>query len=205
MIVTRRRAGGVLGHRVHGVHHQVHEHLLQEHLIAVDDARIRRQINGRLDLPRCHVVGDEGKAFIDHGVKIDRFLVQLTTSEHRPMAIDDLRGADALRLDIGQDLADRVGRRTIGGDHHLKRLGVVHDRTEGLTELMGNRAGQRRHRLAATGVGGERQVPPAVDLGPLPCAALVQEPDDQERLEGQRADRAQHREPVFAATGSELR
>ena len=28
-----------LGHRVHGVHHQVHEHLLQEHLIAADDAR----------------------------------------------------------------------------------------------------------------------------------------------------------------------
>ena len=99
------------------------------------------------------------------------------------MAIDDLRGEDALGLDIGQDLADRVGRRTIGGDHHLKRLGVVHHRAEGLTELMRNRAGQRRHRLAATGVGGERQVPPAVDLGPLPCAALVQEPDDQERLD----------------------
>ena len=45
----RRRC---LGHRVHGVHHQVHEHLLQEHLIAADDARIRRQIDGCLDLPR---------------------------------------------------------------------------------------------------------------------------------------------------------
>ena len=60
----------------------------------------------------AHVVGDEGKAFSDHGVKIDRFLVQLTASEHGPMAIDDLRGADALGLDIGQDLSDRVGRRT---------------------------------------------------------------------------------------------
>ena len=68
---------------------------------------------------------------------------------------------------------------------------------------MCNRAGQRRHRLAAAGVGGERQVPPAVDLGPLPCAALIQEPDDQERLDGQHADGAQHRAPVFAATGSE--
>ena len=104
---------------------------------------------------------------------------------------------DALGLDIGQDLSHRVGRRTIGGDHHLKRLGVVHHRAERLTELMGNRARQRRHRLAAIGVGGERQVPPAVDLGPLPCAALVQEPDDQERLDDQRADRAEHREPVF--------
>ena len=179
-----------LGHRVHGVHHQVHEHLLQEHLIAVDDAGIRRQIDGGLDLPRSHVVRDEGKALIDHGVKIDRFLVQLMTSEHRPMAIDDLRGVDALGLDVGQDLADRVGRRTIGGDHHLQRLGVVDHRAERLTELMGNRARQRRHRLAATGVGGERQVPPALDLGPLPCAALVQEPDDQERLDDQHADGA---------------
>ena len=50
---------------------------------------------------------------------------------------------------------------------------------------MGNRAGQRRHRLATTGVGGERQVPPALDLGPSACAALIQEPDDQERLDGQ--------------------
>ena len=145
----------------------------------------------------AHVVGDEGKAFIDHGVKIDRFLVQLMTSEHCPMAIDDLRGLDALRLDIGQDLADRVGCRTIVADHHLKRLGVVHHRIEGLTELMGDRAGQRRHRLAAIGVGGERQVPPALHLGPLPCAALVQEPDNQERLDGQHADGAEHRAPVF--------
>ena len=67
----------------------------------------------RLDLPRAHVVRDKGKAFVDDGVQIDRFLVQLTTSEHRPMAIDDLRGADALGLDVGQDLSDRVGRRTI--------------------------------------------------------------------------------------------
>ena len=77
----------------------------------------------------AHVVGDEGKAFIDDGVKIDRFLVQLMTSEHGPMAIDDLRGLDALAPDIGQDLSDRVGRRTIGGDHHLKRLGVVDHRS----------------------------------------------------------------------------
>ena len=73
-VTSRRRR---LGHRVHGVHQQVHEHLLQEHLIATDDARIRRQIDGRLDLPRSHVVGNEGKAFIYNGVKIDRFLVQL--------------------------------------------------------------------------------------------------------------------------------
>ena len=96
--VTRRTRRRCLGHRIHGVDDQVHEHLLQEHLIATDDTRIRRLIDGRLDLPRCHVVGDEGKTFIYHGVKIDRFLVQLTTSEHRPMAIDDLRGADALGL-----------------------------------------------------------------------------------------------------------
>ena len=192
---SRRRR---LGHRVHGVHHQVHEHLLQEHLIAADDARIRRQIDVRLDLPRSHVVGDEGKALVYDGVKIDRFLLQLTTSEHGPMALDDLRGEDAFGMDIGQDLSDCVRRRTIGGDHHLQRLGVVHHRTEGLTELMCDRAGQRRHRRAATGVSGECQVPPAVDLGPLPCAALEQEPDDQERLDGQCAGGGQNRDPVFA-------
>ena len=114
------------------------------------------------------------------------------------MPIDDLCGLDALALDVGQDLAHRVGRRTIGGDHHPTRLGVVDHRAEGLTELMGNRARQRRHRLATIGVGGERQVPPALDLGPLPRAALVQEPDDQERLDGQHADGAQHRDPVCA-------
>ena len=165
---------------------------------------IRRQIDGCLDLPRLHVVVDEGKAFSDHCVKIDRFHVQLMTSEHCPMAIDDLRGLDALGLDVGQDLPYRVGRRTIGGDHHLKRLGVVDHRAEGLTELMCNRACQRRHRLTPTGVRGERQVPPAVDLGTLPRAALVQEPDNQERLDEQRAHCAENREPVFAATGSEL-
>jgi hypothetical protein len=37
-----------------------------------------------------------------HGVKVDRFLVQLVTSEHCPMPIDDLRGLDALAPDVGQ-------------------------------------------------------------------------------------------------------
>ena len=197
---TRRRR---LGHRVHGVHHQVHQHLLQEHLIAVDDAGMRRQIDGGFDLPRSHVVSHERKTFIDHGVEVDRFRVQLTASEHGPMPIDDLCGLDALGLDVGKDLAHRVGRRTIGGDHHPTRLGVVNHRAEGLTELMGNRARQRRHRQATTGVGGERQVPPALDLGPAACAALIQEPDDQERLDGQYADGAEHRAPVCVATGSE--
>ena len=72
------------------------------------------------------------------------------------MAIDDLRGAKALSLDIGHDLSDRVGRRPIARGHHLKRLRVVDHRAEGLTELMGNRASQRRHRLAPAGVSSER-------------------------------------------------
>ncbi len=134
-----------------------------------------------LYLPRLHVVSDEGEALVDDTVEVDRFLVERVTAEHRPVAIDDLRGAEALGVDIGQDLAYRVRRRPIARDHRLQRVRVVEHRTEGLTELMGDRARERRHRLAAAGVSGERQVPPALDLGPLPRAALVQEPDDQER------------------------
>ena len=63
---------------------------------------------------------------------------------------------------------------------------------------MCHRAGQRRHRLAAAGIGGECQVPPAVDLGPPPCAALEQQPDNQQRLDHQCAGGAQNRGPVFA-------
>jgi hypothetical protein len=44
-----------LDHRVHGAHHQVHEHLLQEHWIAVDDARTWRLVGSCRDLPRFHV------------------------------------------------------------------------------------------------------------------------------------------------------
>ena len=64
------------------------------------------------------------------------------------------------------------GVAALAVDHHLQRLGVVHHRTERLSELMSNRGSQGGHRLAATGVGGEHQVFPAVDLGPLPCATL---------------------------------
>src|SRR3954463_45206 len=63
---------------------------------------------------------------------------------------------------------------------------------------MSNRAGQRGHRLAPTDVRGERQVLPAVALGTLPCAPLVEEPGDQERLDRQQADGAQHSAPVCA-------
>ena len=74
MTPDRRR----FGHCVRGVHHEVHEGLLQEHLIAVDDAPIRRQIDPRLDMPRAQVVRDKGKGLIDDGVQIDRFPVQLS-------------------------------------------------------------------------------------------------------------------------------
>ena len=87
------------------------------------------------------------------------------------MALDDLRGEDALGLDIGQDLFGRVRRRRIGRDHHQQRLGVVDHRTERLSELMSNRGRQGGHRLAATGVGGECEVSPAVDLSSPPCHA----------------------------------
>ena len=186
-----------LGHRVHGVDHEVHEHLLQEHRIADDDAGFQGHIHGGLDLPRAHVVSDEGQAGIDDGVKVDRFLDQLTTAQHRPVAIDDLRGLDDFRVDVGHDFAHRVGGGTIGRHHDLQRLGVVHEGRERLAELMPNRTRQRRHRLAATRVSGEGQVPPAVDLGPLPCAALEQEPDNQERLDDERGQHAQYGEAVF--------
>src|ERR1700752_4299401 len=143
-------------------------------------------------------MSDECKTFRYHGMKVDRFPVQLTTPEHRPMPIDDLCGLDALALDVGKDLADRVWRPTISINHHPPRLGVVDHRAEGLTELVRNRARQRRHRLAATRISGERQVPTAVALGTFPRAALVQQPDDEERLDGQRADGAEHCAPVCA-------
>ena len=67
---------------------------------------------------------------------------------------------------------------------------------------MPDRSSQRRDRLAAIGVGGKGQVPSAFDLGALPCAALVQEPRDQERLENQRANRGQNRDLVFIPQAS---
>ena len=78
-----------------------------------------------------------------------------------------------------------------------KRLGVVDHRAEGLSELMGNRGGQRRHRLTAAGVSRERQVPLAVALGLPPRATLMQQSDNQKRLDEQRAHRAEHGELVF--------
>jgi hypothetical protein len=142
-------------------------------------------------------VGNEDKAFVYNGAKIDRLPLQLMTAEHCPMALDDLRGENALGLDIGEDLSDCVWRRTLGGDHQLKRLGIVHYRTEGLTELMCNRVSERRHGLAATGVSGECQAPPAVDLGPLPGAALKQQPSNQEHQDGHCGGGAQNRASVF--------
>ena len=69
----------------------------------------------------------------------------------------------------------------MGADHHLQRLGVVHDRTQRLTELMGNRAASAPTSSSPIGIGSEREVPSAILFGPLPCAALVQESGNQER------------------------
>ena len=52
-------------------------------------------------------------------------------------------------------------------------------RTERLPDLVRDRARQRRHRLAAPGIGGEREIPPTLEFSPLACAALVYEPADQ--------------------------
>jgi len=143
------------------------------------------------------VVGNERKTVIDHGMEVDRFRVQLMASEHGPVPINDLCGLDAFCLDVGKDLAYRLGRRAIGGNHLLQGMGVVNHRAERLTELMRDRICQRRHRLTAVGISGERQIPSAVQLGPLPCAPLIEEADNEKRLDGQRAGRAEYRVSVF--------
>jgi hypothetical protein len=76
--------------------------------------------------------------------------------------------------------------------YDLKRLGVVDDRAERLTEIMCNGVRERRHGFTPADVRGERQVPPALTFGALPRTALVQEPGDQKRLECQHADGSQH-------------
>ena len=149
------------------------------------------------DLPSSDVVGNKGNTFVYNCVKVDRLLLQWMTSEHCPLPFDDLRGEDAVGTDIGEGLFDSVRRCTLDRDHPLQRFGVEYHRTQGLTELMCDRAGQRGHRRATTGVSGECQVPPAVDLGPYPRAALEQQPDDQERLDDECASSDQNRGPVF--------
>ena len=67
----------------------------------------------------------------------------------------------------------------------------------GWPELVSDRRSQRRDRLASIGVGGQSQVLAAVDLGAPPCAALVQEGSDQQRLKQQHADGGQHCALVF--------
>ena len=112
-MVTRRRAGGVSAIASMAFITRFTSTCCKSTWSPLMMQGLRRQIDGGLDLPRPHVVSDERKAFMDHGVEVDRFRVQLMTSEHGPMAIDDLCGLDALGLDVGQDLAHRVGRRTI--------------------------------------------------------------------------------------------
>ena len=93
-----------------------------------------------LDLPRSHVVGDEGEAFVDHGVKVDRLLVQLTTAEHRPMAIDDLRGEDALAWMSARisPIASGVARLAVTIIWSAWALYII--AAERLPELMSNRS-----------------------------------------------------------------
>ena len=199
-LVAHRDAAPVrrrVGHRVHGVHHEVDEHLLQEHLIAGDDARLWRQFDVDLDLPRPRVVRHQRHALAHDGMDVDWLLVQLTVPEHRPMPLDDLCGADVSRADVRQDLPQRFGCGAVGRDQHLACLRVVHDRVQRLAELVRDRVRSARtssaRRLASAASARLRRLS---HLGALSGAALVQQSDNQERLDGQRADGAQHRAPV---------
>ncbi len=91
---------------------------------------------------------------------------------------------DALLFDVGKDLACRVWCRLIGSEHALKRLSVAQDRAEGLTELMCNGAGQRRHRLTAAGVSSEGEVPSAVQLGLLEASHIHRDTANPQGLSG---------------------
>ena len=95
-------------------------------------------------------------------------------------------------------LGDVLRRCATGLDHQLKRFGVVDHRAERLAELMRNRAGQRRHGDPATGIGGERQILSTLDFGAQPCAALEQQPDDQQCLNRNRSGADHDHGPVFA-------
>jgi hypothetical protein len=58
-------------HRIHCIDHQIHEHLLQEHRIAMEAAGIRGQVDGHFDVPLPNIVGDQRKSVADNFLQID--------------------------------------------------------------------------------------------------------------------------------------
>ena len=105
------RQPAALRHRVARVEEQVQEHLLQLVLDALHDRRRRRELLAHLDAAGLELVLEQRQHVVDDGVDVARAAVDLRRPRQVQQAVDDLRGAERLPLDLLEHLAssDRPG------------------------------------------------------------------------------------------------
>ena len=96
-------------HRVHGVHHQVQQHLLQLHRIARHQRQALGQHRIGMDFAADQLAVQQPERRLEQLHEIDPLVPDLAFLEQAAQAIDHLGGAIVLRHDVVEDVLD-LGR-----------------------------------------------------------------------------------------------
>ena len=154
-------------HGIAGVHHEIECNLLELNPVAEHLREVGFQVDAERDVLRQQVgskdLGDLGYC----GVQVDIRMPRRVPLQHRAHPDDHVGGALALGDDVGECAtqflqARREANEALGG------LGVRSNRGERLTNLVRQRAGERRKCGDAADVGQLLSQLNGLELGPLP-------------------------------------
>ena len=131
-----------LRHRLPGIDHQVHDHLLDLARIGFQPHRVPAELGDQLD-----VLPDQAA---QHGLEVgdDAVQVQHLRLEHLPAAERQELAREGGRPDPGApDLLDFPPHRVAVADSLLQELAVAGDRRQQVVEIVGDAARQPPHRF----------------------------------------------------------
>ena len=135
-------------HRIHGVHQQVQQHLLELHAVADHDREVRWHVGSNRHVAQRGLRRGQGEDVVHDVVELQLRLLGRRALRQGTHALDD--GARTLGVgdDVGHDFLQLVHLLAPTREQPSARVGVVGDRGQRLVQLVregGRHLAERRH------------------------------------------------------------
>jgi hypothetical protein len=127
------------GHRLNGVDHQIHDHLLQLDTIRRNERQVVRKPRPEPDAAAFHFGLGQRNDLVDRLIDVRAVSVRRHLSYQPTNAIDDLAGAIAVPDDTAERLPDLVQSGLSRVEPTQTRVGVGDDRRNRLIDLVRDR------------------------------------------------------------------
>ena len=143
-------------HRVHGVHDEVQQHLLELHAVTEDERKVGWHVGSNRDTPGGRLGGRQRHDLVHQVREPDRDPLRRRSLCHGAHALDHGARSLGIAIDVGERRPQLVHVGAPVRQEGETRAGIVYDGRERLVHLVRDRRGQLSERGDARHVGERR-------------------------------------------------